>query len=112
MTLSRVHRRAVGLIALAAWLFALACTSVHACDLAIPSEHDCCPPASIDAECSSHCELSAQAPTATWPDVAQTALAAPVLYVAAPALIVRAHPPPEAGGTPPPLTLLFQDLRN
>ena len=114
MTLSRVHRRAVGLVTLAAWLFALACTSVHACDLVIPSEHDCCPTttSSIDAECSSHCELSAQAPTTALPDVAQAALAAPVLCVVTPALIVRAHPPPDASGDPPPLTLLFQRLRN
>ena len=112
MTLSRVHRRAVALIALAAWVFALACTSVHACDLAIPAEHDCCPPTAIDAECSTHCELSAQAPTATLPDVAQAALAAPVLCVVTPVLIVRAHPPPDASGDPPPLTLLFQRLRH
>ena len=113
MTHVRSHRRFVAVITLAAWLFALACTSVHACEVAMPVEHhDCCPTPSIDAQCITHCELDGQAPAASWPDTAQAALAAPVLRIAAFVPVFVADPPPDARGTPPPLTLLFLRLRN
>lgn len=107
------HRRVITFVALAAWLFALACTSVHACELGMPAQHeDCCPVEAIDAACSAHCDLEQQAPAAAWPDLAQVALAAPALRVIVPAPAFRAHPPPEVRSTPPPLTILFLRLRN
>jgi len=112
MTLNRLNRRIGVLVALAAWLFALAWTSVHACEFAVPVQHeDCWPTPSIDAQCSAHCVLGGQAPAASSPDIAQAALVAPVLRVAALVPIFVAHPPPDARGAPPPLTILFLRLR-
>jgi len=112
MTLTPLNRRIGTLVALAAWLFALAGTSVHACELAVPVQHeDCCPTPLIDAQCSAHCMLDGQAPAASSPDIGQAALVAPVLRVAAFVPIFIAHPPPDAHGAPPPLTILFLRLR-
>jgi hypothetical protein len=112
--LNRSQRQVVGCLSLAAWLFALACTSVYACDLgAVVQEHDCCATtASIDAQCSTHCEFEGQAPTPGWPDFAQPAVAAPMGWVAAPVPAIRAHPPPDVRGPAPPLTILLLRLRN
>jgi hypothetical protein len=107
------HRRIVTLVALATWLFALACTSVHACELGIPAQHeDCCPTQAIDATCTTHCELDQQAPGGVWPDLAQVAFAAPAFRITVPAPAFRAPPSLEAHGTSPPLTILFLRLRN
>ena len=114
MTLDRSRRRIAGYLTLAAWLFALACTSVYACELGTPVQQgDCCATTpSIDAQCSTHCEFEGQAPTIGWPDVAQPALAAPLLRVAALVPAIRAQPPPDARGASPPLTILLLRLRN
>ena len=116
MKFSGLHRRTVVVIALAAWLFALACTSVYACELAVPVQHeDCCATTpSIDAQCSTHCAFEGQAPTVGWPDFALPAPSPhPVLRVMrrlSPA--IRAQPPPDARGASPPLTILLLRLRN
>jgi len=112
-TPTRRHRIAT-LLTLAAWLFALACTSAYACELGAPVQQDdcCATTASIDAQCSTHCEFEGQAPTIGWPDVAQPALAAPLLRVAALVPAIRAQPPPDARGASPPLTILLLRLRN
>jgi len=114
VTLNRSQRRIVGCLALAAWLFALACTSAYACELGAPvQEHDCCATTpSIDAQCSTHCEFEGQAPTLGWPDFAQPACAAPMLRIAALVPVFRTHPPPDARGASPPLTILLLRLRN
>jgi len=114
VTLNRSQRRIVGYLTLAAWLFALACTSVYACELDAPvQQHDCCVTTpSIDAQCSIHCELEGQAPTLGWPDFAQPAFAPPMLWVAALVPAIRAQPPPDARGDSPPLTILLLRLRN
>ena len=114
MALKR-HRRIVALVTLSAWLFALACTSVHACEFGMPApaqHEDCCPVQAIDAACSAHCDLEQQAPAGAWPDLTQVALAAPALRATVLAPAFRAHPPPEVRGTPPPLTILSLRLRN
>ena len=113
MALARPQRRIAAFLTLAAWLLALACTSVYACELALPAPtHDCCPEQAVDAACGAHCELDQQAPATVWPDLTQSALAMPVLRVAVAAPVLRAQPPPEVRGTPPPLTILFVRLRN
>ncbi len=114
MTYDRSQRRIVGCLTLAAWLFALACTSAYACELAAPvQQHECCATTpSIDAQCSAHCEFEGQAPTPGWPDVAQLALAAPVLRAAALVPAIRGQPPPDPSGASPPLTILLLRLRN
>ena len=114
VTLARSQRWIVGYLTLAAWLFALGCTSVYACELAAPvQQHDCCATTpSIDAQCSTHCEFEGQAPTLGWPDLTQPALAAPMLRVAALVPAIRAQPPPDARGASPPLTILLLRLRN
>jgi hypothetical protein len=114
VTLTRSQRRIVGYLTLAVWLFALACTSAYACELGAPAQqHDCCATTpSIDAQCSTHCAFEGQAPTLGWPDVAQPALAAPVLRVAALVPAIRGQPPPDASGASPPLTILLLRLRN
>jgi hypothetical protein len=112
-TPARRHRIAT-LLTLAAWVFALGCTSVYACELDAPmQQHDCCGTTlSIDAQCSTHCAFEGQAPTLGWPDLAQAALAAPVFRVTAPVPSLREHPPPDARGASPPLTILLLRLRN
>lgn len=114
MTFDGSQRRIVGYLTLAAWLFALVCTSAYACELAAPvQQDDCCATTpSIDAQCSTHCAFEGQAPTLGWPDVAQPALAAPVLRVAPLVPAIRAQPPPDARGASPPLTILLLRLRN
>jgi hypothetical protein len=114
VTLNRSQRRIVGYLTLAAWLFALACTSVYACELGAPAQQgDCCATTiSIDAQCSTHCGFEGQAPSLGWPDVAQPALAAPMLRVAALVPAIRAQHPPDASGASPPLTILLLRLRN
>ena len=112
-TPARRHRLAT-LLTLAAWLFALACTSVYACELGAPvQQHDCCATIpSMDVQCSTHCELEGQAPTLGWPDFAQPALATPVLRVTPLVPAIRAQPPPDARGASPSLTILLLRLRN
>jgi hypothetical protein len=114
VTLARSQRWIVGYLTLAAWLFALACTSVYACELGVPvQQHECCVTTpSIDAQCSSHCELEGQAPALGWPDFAQPAFAAPMSWVAALVPATRAQPPPDPSGASPPLTILLLRLRN
>jgi hypothetical protein len=114
MTFTRSQRQLGALLTLAAWLFALGCTSVYACELGTPAQqHECCATTpSLDAQCSTHCEFEGQAPTLGWPDVAQPALAAPMLRVAAPVPGIRAQPPPDAHGASPSLTILLLRLRN
>jgi hypothetical protein len=109
------QRRVAGYLTLAAWLFALACTSAYACDLGTPvqPQGDCCAATeALDAQCSTHCGFEGQAPTLGWPDPAQPALAAPAIRVAALVPAVRTHPPPDARGASPPLTILLLRLRN
>ena len=114
MTLDRSQRRIVAYLTLVTWLFALACTSVYACELGTPVQQDscCATTPSIDAQCSTHCEFEGQAPTLGWPDLTQPALAAPMLRVAALVPAIRAQPPPDARGASPPLTILLLRLRN
>jgi hypothetical protein len=112
--LTPLQRRIVGYLAIAAWVFALGCTSAYACDLGAPAQqHDCCATTpALDAQCSTHCELEGQAPTLGWPDVAQPAVAAPVLRAAALVPAIRGQPPPDPSGASPPLTILLLRLRN
>jgi hypothetical protein len=109
------RQRTAALLTLAAWLFALACTSAYACDLGAPApqEHDCCATTvAIDAQCSTHCGFEGQAPVPGWPDVASPVLAVPALRVAAFVPAVRTHPPPDVRGASPPLAILLHRLRN
>jgi hypothetical protein len=112
--LDRSQRGIAVYLTLVAWLFALGCTSAYACELRAPvQQHDCCPTTPlIDAQCSTHCAFEGQAPTLGWPDLAQPALAAPMLRVAALVPAIRGQPPPDARGASPPLTILLLRLRN
>lgn len=113
MTLDLSARRIAGYLTVAAWLFALACTSAYACELGAAVQDGCCTTTvSVDAQCSSHCAFEGQAPVLGWPDLAQPAVAAPALRVAAIVPAIRAQPPPDARGASPPLTILLLRLRN
>jgi len=101
------HLRRIGaVLALAAWLFALACTSAYACQLGTPApQEDCCATVSLDAACSVHCEFGGQAPAALWPDFTPAVQAAAALWAVtpAPAPILRVANSPHARGAAPPL---------